>query len=104
MNDTGPIRQNAITISTFPVNEATFGLRNWWSTDHPQIGAVIAYRPPLITKTRPSRMGDRPNCRRCGSRTAVRKPMDALVEIIDKDVTIIAGIRRIFRNESGELN
>lgn len=30
--------------------------------------------------------------------------MDALVEIIDKDVTIIPGIRRIFRNESGEVN
>lgn len=98
MNDAGPTRQKANIISTFPVSDATFGFRNL-STDQPQMGAVIAYSPPLMTKTRPSTTGLSPNWRRCGSSTAVRKPIEALVAIIDKDVTITPGMLMIFFNE-----
>lgn len=98
MNETGPIKQNAIIISTFPVSDATFGFRNL-STDQPHSGAVIAYSPPLMTNTRPSTTGLRPNWRRCGSSTAVRKPIEALVAMIDKDVTITPGMLMILRNE-----
>lgn len=99
MNDTGPMRQKATIISRFPVSDATFGFRNL-STDQPQSGAVIAYSPPLMTKTSPRITGLRPNCLRCGSRTAVRKPIDALVAIIDNVVTNIPGMLMILRSES----
>lgn len=99
MNETGPMRQNATIMNMLPVSEAILGFKNL-STDHPQIGAVSAYNPPLITNTRPRITGLRPNCLRWGSSTAVRKPMEALVAIIDREVTRTPGMHRIFPNES----
>lgn len=47
----------------------------------------------------PSRIGLKLNCLKCGSSVAPMNPMDALVAIIVREQTIIAGI---FNNENIE--
>lgn len=48
MNEAGPTKQNPIMMHTHPMNETSLGFRNL-STSQPQMGALRAYIPPLIT-------------------------------------------------------
>lgn len=93
-NDVGPIKQKPDAIKQLPISADIFGFKHL-STIQPQNGAVTAYTAPLIMKIDPNEIGLRSNWRKWGSSVAPKNPIDMLVAMMLKELTITPGILMI---------